>query len=260
MEEQVMKRLFSLSLITILLAAAAFASARQDSASVAGSWDITIDSPQGKRTLVLVIKQEGDKLAGTMKSPRGERPLDSVTVKGGEITFVMTAQVQGQDMVMTYKGKVDKGTMSGDADFGGFATGTWSAVPHKEEAASSAAPTTSPAPATSSAPATAPASSITGVWEFTVELESGGTGSPMFTLKQEGEKVTGTYKGQLGEAPVTGMMKGTDVKLSYKIKPQEREVEATYTGKVTGSDSMAGTVTFSNPELGTGKWTAKKKP
>src|ERR1051325_4017445 len=152
MEEQVMKRLFSLSLATILMTAAAFANAEQSSPAIAGSWDITIDSPQGKRTALLVIKQEGDKLTAMMKSPRGERPFDSVTVKDGMITLVMTAQVQGQDMVMTYKGNVDKGTMGGDADFGGFATGTWSAVPHKEEAAAaSPAPSTTPAP-TSAAP------------------------------------------------------------------------------------------------------------
>ena len=251
-----MKRLFSLSLVTILLAAAAFARGSQSDAGVAGSWDLTIDSPQGKRTVVLIIKQEGDKLKGMIKSPRGERPLDSVTVKGNEITFVSTAQVQGQDMVMTYKGKVDKGAMSGDADFGGFATGTWSAVPHKEEAAAaSPAPTTGAAP-TGAAPAGA---GITGVWEFAVELASGGTGAPVFTLKQEGEKVTGTYKGQLGEAPVTGTVKGNDVTLSYKINAQGRDLEGTYAGKLTGNDTMSGTVTFSITELGTGKWTAKKK-
>jgi cytochrome c556 len=253
MEEQVMKRLFSLSLLTILVAAAAIAGTRQTGASVAGSWDITIESPQGKRTGLLVIKQEGDKLTAMMKSPRGERPFDSVTVKDGMITLVMTAQVQGQDMVMTYKGKVDKGTMGGDADFGGFATGTWSAVPHKEEAAAtSPAPTTGPAPAAS-------ASDMTGVWEFSVELDSGGTGSPTFTLKQEGEKITGTYKGALGEAPVTGTVKGTDVTLSYKITAQGQEIVGTYAGKLTGSDSMTGTVTFSLADLGKGKWTAKKK-
>ncbi|HEX8090897.1 MAG TPA: hypothetical protein VF762_18700 [Blastocatellia bacterium] len=247
-----MKRLFSLSLLIILLAAAP-ARAAQGNASVAGSWDVTIDSPQGKRTAVLVIKQDGDKLTGMMKSPRGERPLDSVVVKGSEITFVMTAQVQGQDMVMTYKGKVDKGAMSGDADFGGFATGTWAAVPHKEDAAAASTPQAA-APAQA-----ATASGITGIWEFAVELSSGGTGTPTFTLKQDGEKVTGTYKGQLGEAPVTGTVKGNDVKLSYKVNFQGQDLEGTYTGKLTGKDSMEGTVAFSVSDLGTGKWTAKKK-
>jgi hypothetical protein len=251
-----MRRILSLGLITILLAAASAARTLQNNASVVGSWDITIESPQGKRNGVLVIKQEGDKLTGVMKTPRGERPLDSVTVKGSDITFVMTAQVQGQDMVMTYKGKADKGTMSGDADFGGFATGTWSAVPHKEDAAPASAPPASAPPAA----AAAPASNITGVWEFDVKLDSGGTGAPTFTLKQEGEKVTGTYKGQLGEAPVTGTIKGSDVKLSYKVNAQGQDIEGTYAGKLTGKDTMEGTVTFSLSDLGGGKFTAKKKP
>ena len=247
-----MKRLFGLSSIAILLiASAALARPAQGSAVVVGSWDLTVDTPQGARTMVLIIKQEGDKLTGMLKSPRGERPLDSVSVKGSDITFVMTAQVQGQDMVMKYTGKVEKDSMKGDADFGGLATGTWSAVPHKADAAApaGAAPTTS----------SAMAADITGVWAFEVELSGGQTGAPTFTFKQEGDKLTGTYKGALGEGPVTGMIKGDEVKFSYKISAQGQEVEGTYTGKVTGKDSMAGTVSFSISDLGTGKWTAKKK-
>src|SRR6185369_16283986 len=108
---------------------------------------ITVESPQGKRTSMLVIKQEGDKLSGAMKSPRGERPLDSVSVKGNEITFVMTFNAQGHDIVITYKGKIEKDSMSGEADFGGFASGPWSAVPHKADAAAAApaAPASAPA-------------------------------------------------------------------------------------------------------------------
>src|SRR5262245_38159862 len=154
-----MKRLsyFTCALTVALLASFPAAGHPQTGASAVGRWDITIESPQGSRTSELVIKQEGDKFSGVMKSPRGERPLDSVTVKGNEITFVMKAQVQGQDMVMTYKGKVEKDSMKGDADFGGMATGTWSAVPHKEGAA---APAPASAPAASSGGA-----NITGAWD-----------------------------------------------------------------------------------------------
>src|ERR1044071_6812611 len=140
-----MKRLpiFSLCLIA-LIATAAFARPLQN-AKVAGDWDITIESPQGKRTSQLVIKDEGGKLSGMMKSQRGERPLDSISVKGNEITFTMMVNAQGQDLVITYKGKVEKDAMSGEADFGGFASGAWSAVPHKEGAA--AAPAAAPSSA-----------------------------------------------------------------------------------------------------------------
>jgi hypothetical protein len=224
--------------------------ARAQSASVVGSWDITIETPGGSRTSQLIIKQDGDKLVGMMKSPRGERPLDSVTLKGSDITMTMTVNAQGQDLVVTYKGKVEKDKMSGDADFGGMANGAWSAVPHKEDAGAAAA-----APSAGAA-SSAVAANISGVWNFTVETPAG-TGTPTFTLKQEGEKITGTYKGQLGEAPVSGTIKGSDVTLMIKVAPQGEEITVTYTGKVTGADTMGGKATFGS--LGEGNWSAKKK-
>jgi hypothetical protein len=248
-----MKRILGVTFILtvfVLSVAPARPRAYQD-ASVAGSWDVTIDSPQGQRTVVMVIKKEGEKLSGAMKGQSGERPLDSVAVKGDEITFVMTRQVGGQDMVMTYKGKVAKDSMKGDADFGGLATGTWSAVPHKEEAAGASSGPAAPPPAASSA-----AANISGAWDFAVET-SAGSGSPIFTFKQEGENLSGTYKGQFGEAPLTGTVKGDDVKFSIKISAQGQNMTVTYAGKITGKDSMKGTAAFG--ELGEGTWTAKKK-
>jgi hypothetical protein len=219
--------------------------------SVVGTWDITIESPQGKRESQLVIKQDGGKLTGAMKSPRGERPLDSVKLEGSDITFVMTANVQGQDMVFTYKGKVEKDSMKGDADFGGFATGSWSAVPHKEGAPAAAAP-----PATSASSAPAGAMNVTGAWAATVETQAG-SGSPNFTFKQDGESLSGTYKGQFGEAPLTGSVKGSDIKFTIKINAQGQELTVTYTGKIESKDSMKGTASFG--EMGEGTWTAKRK-
>lgn len=232
---------------TIVLLMGVWSAAAQ-SASVVGSWDITIESPQGKRDSMLVIKQDGGKLTGAMKSPRGERPLDSVKVEGNDITFVMTANVQGQDMVFTYKGKIDKDSMKGDADFGGFATGSWSAVPHKEGAA--------PAPAAAPQAPSGGAANISGVWNFAVETQAG-SGSPTFTFKQDGENLSGTYKGQFGEAPLTGTVKGADVKFTVKVNAQGQDLTITYTGKIEGKDSMKGSASFG--EMGEGTWTAKRK-
>jgi hypothetical protein len=235
-----MTRCFGLILITLLFSAAVPA----QQADIVGTWDITIESPNGKRDSLLIIKKEGDKLAGAMKSPRGERPLDSVTLNGSDITLVMSANVQGQNMVFTFKGKLENGSMKGDADFGGFAAGSWSAVPHKEEAAMSSAPA-----------APAGAVNITGTWDFTVETPNG-SGTPVFTFKQDGETLTGDYKGQLGEAPLTGTVKGSDVKFSMKLNFQGQDFTVTYTGKVDGN-SMKGTAALG--EIGEGSFTAKKR-
>jgi len=241
-----MKRILGTFLIVMMAAVSCLAlSPRGQAASVAGTWDITIESPQGKRTVLLIIKKNGDKLAGAMKSPQGETALESIALNNDDIAFALTRQIQGQDMKLSYTGKVAKDSMKGDVDFGGLATGTWSAVPHKEDAAAAA-------------PAAAPAQgmNITGAWGFVVET-SQGSGSPTFTFTQAGENLTGTYKGQFGEAPLTGTVKGADVKFAIKINAQGQDLTLTYSGKIDSKDSMKGTVQLG--ELGEGTWTAKRK-
>jgi hypothetical protein len=80
---------------------------------------------------MMVISEEDGKLKAVAKSERGERAYDSVEVEGNKITLVLTISYNGSPMTITYTGKVDKEKMEGEADFGGLATGTWSAVAHK---------------------------------------------------------------------------------------------------------------------------------
>jgi hypothetical protein len=96
---------------------------------------------------------------------------------------------------------------------------------------------------------------VTGEWQFTVEL-SAGTGSPTFIFKQDGEKLTGTYKGQLGEAPLTGTVKGNAISFSFKVSGAF-EGTATYTGTIESENSMKGTAEYG--DAATGTWTAKRK-
>ncbi len=240
-----MKRIIGTTFVLLFVLAAVFGG---QTPNVVGSWDITIESPQGKNNALLVVKKDGDKLSGAMKSPRGERPIESIALTGNDITFVMKANIQGQDMVFTYKGKVEKDSMKGDADFGGFATGTWTAVPHKEDGAAPAA--------ASPSGGQAGGANITGDWSVAVET-SAGSGNPSFTFKQEGEKLTGTYKGQFGEAPLTGTVKGADITFSVKVNAQGQDLTIVYTGKIESKDSMKGKVMLG--ELGEGTWTGKRK-
>jgi hypothetical protein len=97
---------------------------------------------------------------------------------------------------------------------------------------------------------------VTGDWAFTVETPQG-SGTPSFTFKQDGEKLTGNYKGQFGEAPVTGTVKGGEIKFTIKISAQGQELTITYSGKIESKDSMKGTAVLG--ELGEATWTAKRK-
>lgn len=243
-----MKRALSVTFTLIVALLLGTPSKAAQGANVVGSWDFTVESPNGKTTSVLVIKKDGDKLSGMSKGARGERPLESVSVAGSDITFVMKIKFQDQDMVITYKGKVEKDSMKGEADFGGLATGPWSAVPHKEGDAAPSAPA-------ASAPQ-AGGVNITGDWSVTVET-SAGSGNPSFTFKQDGEKLTGMYKGQLGEGSLTGTVKGADISFSVKVNAQGQDLTIVYTGKIESKDGMKGKVVLG--ELGEGTWTGKRK-
>jgi hypothetical protein len=95
---------------------------------------------------------------------------------------------------------------------------------------------------------------VAGEWEFQVETQAG-TGTPHFSLKQEGANVTGNYKGQLGEAPVTGTVKGNELTLNFKVSAQGSDLAITYVGTVDG-DTIKGKVTLG--ELGEGTFTGQK--
>jgi hypothetical protein len=97
---------------------------------------------------------------------------------------------------------------------------------------------------------------VTGKWAFTVETGAG-SGNPTITLKQDGEKVTGHYSGQLGEADVTGSAKGNDVQLKFTVDVQGTSLNCIYTGAVDAKDSMKGKVEIVG--LGDGTFSAKKQ-
>jgi hypothetical protein len=93
-----------------------------------GAWAFTTISPEGETKSTLVISEDGGKLKAVAKSERGERAYDSVEVAGNKITLVLTISYNGSPMTITYTGTIDKDKMSGEADFGGLATGSWSAA------------------------------------------------------------------------------------------------------------------------------------
>jgi hypothetical protein len=95
---------------------------------------------------------------------------------------------------------------------------------------------------------------VAGEWDFTVETQAG-TGTPHFSLKQDGSNVTGTYKGQLGEAPVTGTVKGNELTINFKVNAQGTDLAITYSGTVEGN-AIKGKVSLG--ELGEGTFTGKK--
>jgi len=97
---------------------------------------------------------------------------------------------------------------------------------------------------------------VTGKWMFNVETAAG-SGTPTITLKQDGDKLTGHYSGQLGEADLTGTVKGQEIAFKFTVDAQGNNLDCTYTGTIEGKDALKGKVNIAG--LADGTFTAKKQ-
>jgi hypothetical protein len=96
---------------------------------------------------------------------------------------------------------------------------------------------------------------LTGNWVFDVQTEAGG-GNPGFTFKQDGEKLTGKYKGLFGEADLTGTVTGKTVKFSFSADAQGTAITVTYEGEIVSNDSIKGKVDLGG--MGSGTFTGTR--
>ena len=94
-------------------------------ADVSGTWDLTVETPQGTASPSVSLVQSGEKLSGTYRGRLGEYPLEG-TMRGNEIRFSVTVRFQDQSLVVTYSGTAQESTMSGTVQFGDRGSGTWS--------------------------------------------------------------------------------------------------------------------------------------
>ena len=106
-----------------------------------------------------------------------------------------------------------------------------------------------------SAQLVAQATNVTGEWLFNVTTDQGG-GTPTITFKQDGEKLTGKYAGQLGNADLTGTVKGNAIHFTFNIDAQGQQAPVTYDGTVE-KNTMKGKLDIGGMVNGT--FTATKK-
>lgn len=105
-------------------------SAAQSSGSVdlTGKWLFTVTTDGGSGTPTVTLTQKGDTLTGHYSSEvLGEAELKG-TAKDGKFSFTLQANVQGNNVAVTYTGTIEnKDSLKGSVDLGGMATGTFTA-------------------------------------------------------------------------------------------------------------------------------------
>jgi hypothetical protein len=76
-------------------------------ADVTGKWTGAVPTRDGgTRDATFNLKQDGEKLTGTMTGPQGDIELKDGAVKGDDVSFNVALSFGGNDVKLIYKGKV----------------------------------------------------------------------------------------------------------------------------------------------------------
>jgi len=84
-----------------------------------------------------------------------------------------------------------------------------------------------------------------------------GTGKPLVTFKQDGEKITGTYEGRYGKSNLEGTVKDNQVRFVVTMVAEGTTVSGDFNGTFE-NDRMSGQVEYEG--AGDGTWTAVRVP
>src|SRR6188474_2486756 len=95
---------------------------------------------------------------------------------------------------------------------------------------------------------------VAGKWNVTMQLESI-TGHPVILLKQDGEKLIGTYEGRYGQSELKGSIKEKEIEFTVSIVAEGMQTQGVFAGTVNG-ETMSGNVSYEG--AGDGTWSATR--
>ena len=99
---------------TAVAALFAVATAAAIAADATGKWTWTVNFNGNERTIVLELKQDGEKLTGFLPGRDNQKlEIKNGTIKNNELAFEVIREVNGNEFKQTYKGKLDGDTIKG---------------------------------------------------------------------------------------------------------------------------------------------------
>ena len=107
-----------------LVACVVMTAPAQAQANVAGTWEITIEGPEGPGNATAVLQQDGMTFSGTISVDQAEgAQIANGKVEANTMSFQLVVSVQGLELAIDVQGQVDGDSISGQMsvpDFGGF--------------------------------------------------------------------------------------------------------------------------------------------
>jgi hypothetical protein len=97
-----------------------------------GTWNVSVELPNMTATPSLVLKQDGEKLSGDYVSAQYGKYTITGTVKGADVNFWFSMNVEGSAINVTYTATVAKdGSLTGSVNYGDMMSGTFVASKKK---------------------------------------------------------------------------------------------------------------------------------
>ena len=185
---------------------------------LSGQWTAEWERQNGEKVkTVFALKQDGEKLSGTVTSPRGEREISDGKVSGKEFSFVVKIDMNGEERKIDYKGVVDGDALK--------ITMTFPERPGRELIAKKEA------------------AGLTGRWAAETQRQNGDKMKTVFLFKQEGETLSGTVTSPRGEREISeGKVNGKEFSFVTKVTFNGEERRFEYKGTIDGESLKISTV------------------
>jgi hypothetical protein len=111
LEETMFRKLAAAAALVMVLGTGALAQ------SIAGAWDLTINGPEGAINATVNVKQDGEKITGSIDTPQGTAEMTGTYIgKTLNLSFVVPGPNGNLDIKVN--GEVDGSNIKGMIDFG----------------------------------------------------------------------------------------------------------------------------------------------
>lgn len=169
---------------------------------------------------VAKLKQEGEKLTGTIDGRFGVAEIQEGSVKADEIKFQVKRERDGQSFLVKYSGKLSGDSITGKTSFefanGEGRTRDWEA---KRQA---------------------PKPVVAGNWNSALILPDGNRIEGVLKLQEQGDKLTGAVVRNNNETSIQdGKIQGEEISFTVIRERDGRKVTGKYKAKVAG-DTLKG--------------------
>jgi hypothetical protein len=103
--------------VCFAFALGALARAEDAKIDLTGTWKWSSTNQNGQvRETTLKVKQDGDKLTGTISGRNGDTAIEEASLKGEEISFQVTREFNGNKVTTKYNGKVSGDSIKGKSE------------------------------------------------------------------------------------------------------------------------------------------------